>query len=103
MTIAVLHAGVVLQLLALAIGHAGDVEKQAVVGAVRPGILDGNVAINAVERAVEVDDQVLANGHGAVLGDGDIADEVGDVPLAGESGGSEGEAEEDRSSGFGNV
>ena len=59
----------------MAVGYAGDLEEQFVVGAVRAGILDGNVAIDAVILAIERDHRVLAHVHGSVLRDGYVAGE----------------------------
>ncbi len=92
MAIAVLGAGVVLQLVAVGVDDAGDLEEQRVVGTVRAGILDGNVAIDAVKFADEDHVDVLVDGGHPVGRDVHVRFEAGDVPVA--RGGGEGEGRE---------
>src|ERR1019366_7563144 len=82
MAVAALGAGVVLQLVAAAIEHAGDFEEQGVVRAVRARVFDGNVAINAVIFADENQVNVLVDGGHPVGSNVDVAFEAGNVPVA---------------------
>ena len=67
--IAVQRFRLILELVAGAIGHTGDIKEQGVIGAVRTGILDGDVAMDVhgtlptrrlgVEALGNVDDPIL--------------------------------------------
>ncbi len=75
--------------MALAIHNAGDLEEQGVVGTVRAGILDRNVAIDAVVFAVEDHVEMLGHLRRAVARDGHRGLEARNVPFARECGRSE--------------
>ena len=96
--IAVLRFRLILEMVAGAIGHTGDIKEQGVIGAVRTGILDGDVAIDAMVRADEDHVEVLGNVDDPILRDRDLGIEAGDVPVARGSGGNESKREKYRES-----
>ena len=80
------NARIVLQLVAAAIGDAGDVEEKRVVGATWSGIFDGNEAMNSVPLAYEYQSDALIHDGAAVALDSDRVLEVGDSPALGGDG-----------------
>ncbi len=87
-------AGIVLQLVAVIVGDAQDVDKEGVVGSLGSGIFDRDGAVNAVPLADERQDDFFADQGGAVGGDGDGVLEIGYAPVAGLGGGGDGEREQ---------
>ncbi len=72
--------GLVLQLLAGAVGDRRDIQKQRVVRAARAGILDRDGAVNAVPLADEDEIDALLHQCRAVIADQDGVLKVGDPP-----------------------
>ena len=68
--------------MAAVIEDAGDFEEQRVVGAVRAGVLDRNVAIDAVKFADEDHVDVLVDGGHAVGRNVHVSLEAGNAPVA---------------------
>jgi hypothetical protein len=96
--IAVQRFRLILEMVAGAIGHTGDIKEQGVIGAVRTGILDGDVAMDAMVRADEDQVEALCNVDDPILRDRDLGVEAGDVPVARGSGGNENKREKYRES-----
>ena len=87
-------ARIVLQFVSGFVSYAQDIDKQRVVGSLRPGILDGNGAVNAVPRADKRQGDFFADQGPAITGDRDRVREIGDTPVAGLGSGIDSEREQ---------
>jgi hypothetical protein len=74
------NRGVVLQLRPVFVGNASDIDEEPVVSAVRPGIFDGDIAVNAVPFAYKFQGDGLVDQSATVRVDGDGVLKIGDAP-----------------------
>src|SRR5438105_4806769 len=75
-------AALILELVPVVVRDLLNLQKQGVIGTGRPRVFDRNVAVDSVERAVELNRNPLGDGRSSVLSDADGAVKVGDTPIA---------------------